>query len=947
MTNSKAAKETIPVILRTRGPYELVSAFRTQVQGERGLGFAKQLPGDKKKYIALGQKSMIDIIDCVAPTKVKSLASLDCCSEVHGRDNFVNIRELLEHLRSYTAVLQISSAKIEEAKGMVDQAESFVKSRCGFWSKAHFRCKDNDGPSCHCRYFTFGKRDPSVPKTAVSTDKCGHNHTGVCKECEVLTDLPLLVDTIWDDVQSNAEGYANQIGESENIKSGKHVLSHMQQIVEQKEYYLLRYFHYIGHQARLCNEADLQVWVAAHLRENPHVIAIDVDWAMKFLSLRYREKMSDFFGKRGIAWFGGRVMWYDPAKDLIQYYFVHQICENDAENGVLSIQCLVTLLNQHRLSHPIEKHTDIILGSDGAGCFEGIDFTARLPYLHLAIQWNVTQHHIGENGGGKDRVDASFGAVKPAIRRYVTQKVGKADIKCPKDLVAVIQAAVPAKTIAWLMSSVRNSIIEPIKTREVTDAGLQSVSLRKFTYDEEGNPLTIECYKQSGMGGPPDSVIKVPALWSTTDVSLIIPIGVPTACESVIVPSAPKECNNLLDAPKECLGVYLTPEQKMEKQKMVDDRRETKRSNLEETITAAALAAKQTSRKFPCDYPNCVRVFKGEKCLSNHTERGDHSSNGSMYCVPAKVIAPSEYSHLSRRDIALNVFKEVMQIETPESAATRSFALDACTIDLEEDSNFVFGWGNRKQLKHPKIKGEILEGIHSMYEWGEQEGNPKLQPTTMQDYLKEVGLHSLLQKMPGNGWLQQLTETHGGIRPYFHASLIPEEFRIKQITNSIGTKKKQAAQDKATPLLNRQYLEDDMVVRLSAIAAELDGHDPVSVKDELIRRGVGTGSISLKKLIPKNLLNLPEDATEKWSFKMKTAICGAVKNVGTNLPVPHAPLIPIQGGDIEDYDDPELAEATRRQEYLEDMERDEGENSEEQDAILRQLYVDRIEQAEG
>ena len=36
---------------------------------------------------------------------------------------------------------------------------------------------------------------------------------------------------------------------------------------------------------------------------NPTFCALKImDWAMKFLQLRYREKQSDWFGKRGLSW---------------------------------------------------------------------------------------------------------------------------------------------------------------------------------------------------------------------------------------------------------------------------------------------------------------------------------------------------------------------------------------------------------------------------------------------------------------------------------------------------------------------------------------------------------------------------------------------------------------------------------------------------------------------
>jgi len=61
-----------------------------------------------------------------------------------------------------------------------------------------------------------------------------------------------------------------------------------------------RYLHYFGHRVRLINEDNWEPWVIAQLKEDPTTFAIECDWAMKYLSVKYREMQSDFFGKRGI-----------------------------------------------------------------------------------------------------------------------------------------------------------------------------------------------------------------------------------------------------------------------------------------------------------------------------------------------------------------------------------------------------------------------------------------------------------------------------------------------------------------------------------------------------------------------------------------------------------------------------------------------------------------------
>ena len=54
------------------------------------------------------------------------------------------------------------------------------------------------------------------------------------------------------------------------------------------------------HVLRSCNQEAAKQKVLSSLDKNSALIVID--WAMKFLQLRHREKQSDWYGKEGIRW---------------------------------------------------------------------------------------------------------------------------------------------------------------------------------------------------------------------------------------------------------------------------------------------------------------------------------------------------------------------------------------------------------------------------------------------------------------------------------------------------------------------------------------------------------------------------------------------------------------------------------------------------------------------
>jgi hypothetical protein len=80
-------------------------------------------------------------------------------------------------------------------------------------------------------------------------------------------------------------------------------------------YHMYRYRYYVGHQAILCNESQTLPSILAKLKANGHMIHLEIDFAMKMLSVQFREAMAEWFAKRGTAWHGSKVTWYDSMSD--------------------------------------------------------------------------------------------------------------------------------------------------------------------------------------------------------------------------------------------------------------------------------------------------------------------------------------------------------------------------------------------------------------------------------------------------------------------------------------------------------------------------------------------------------------------------------------------------------------------------------------------------------
>ena len=121
--------------------------------------------------------------------------------------------------------------------------------------------------------------------------------------------------------------------------------------------------------------------------------------------------------KKGLAWHGCWLTWFDMSLNSLLGYRVNQISEDGKEDSEAAAQCLSLAVNEHHKIFP--QHTKFILDADGAGAFAGIGYFGRIGYLKSTIGVECIEHSIGESGGGKSPLDAGFGTDKYEVRAEV------------------------------------------------------------------------------------------------------------------------------------------------------------------------------------------------------------------------------------------------------------------------------------------------------------------------------------------------------------------------------------------------------------------------------------------------------------------------------------------------------------------------------------------------
>ena len=137
---------------------------------------------------------------------------------------------------------------------------------------------------------------------------------------------------------------------------------------------------------------------------------------MKFLQMKYRERQSDWFAKRGISWQVSTIFFKQGASSDVEiqiYAHLFDCCQQDWF-AVCSI--FENLLKNILASRPLIN--SVFLRSDEAGCYHNNALIASLKEVGLRLDVQVKRYDYSEPAYGKDVCDRILCPMKSLIRCY-------------------------------------------------------------------------------------------------------------------------------------------------------------------------------------------------------------------------------------------------------------------------------------------------------------------------------------------------------------------------------------------------------------------------------------------------------------------------------------------------------------------------------------------------
>ncbi|KAK3736760.1 hypothetical protein QZH41_008000 [Actinostola sp. cb2023] len=356
----------IPAIIRTLIPSRIIAQY-TRLCAQQ-------------QFEPAGERSLFRILEVCSASLQKSLQGLDSVT-ADGTEAFDNMVAIVDTLA-------------ENGAGNDWRKNVEVGLRDGKrYLKTDFKSHVGRDEKCSDHCVTYALSDNTTASYQID---CEHTHDTVCEQC-------INLDKVFEDMSQKMEEVITD--------------------QEQKDRITYEYTESVGaiyawkaHLLRLLNQEEAKQDILFSLDDQECLIIMD--WAMKFLPQRYRERMSDFFGKRGKSWHVSSVITKSDVKYKVEC-FVH-LFESCIQNSFAVASIIENLLTTIKEENPTINKA--YFRSDNAGCYHNGPLLLSLPFIGQRSGIVPQRYDFSDPQAGKDICDRRTASMKAHIRRWINEK---------------------------------------------------------------------------------------------------------------------------------------------------------------------------------------------------------------------------------------------------------------------------------------------------------------------------------------------------------------------------------------------------------------------------------------------------------------------------------------------------------------------------------------------
>ena len=398
---------------------------------------------------------MYRILEVREASQQKSLSGLDNTA-AEGVSAFARLTGIIDELNEVGADKEI----LETMKKRLSNGNNYLKT-----TYKHDCAPKESECADHCWQYSLS--DPTTPELQT---QCSHkSHSLFCNHCE---DMKVLLDEVEAFIRTNSSRlYGDE--QRDGLLYDFH---------DSKNKILAWKCHII----RGVNQECAKQNVLVNLDQNSALVVID--WAMKFEQLRYRERQSDWFAKRGLSWHISSVITRDNQgmTRVLSYAHLFDTCSQDWY-AVTSI--LENHLENIKVDFPnVQK---VFFRSDEAGCYHTSNLIAAVRDVGGGgggrVGITVQRYDFSEPQQGKDICDGVLCPMKAAIRRYCNEGHDILNISEMRE--ALRERLVKGTTVATCTLDITS---QNLKVQKIVNFG----QLHNFQYEKDG----LRTWKAYGIG---------------------------------------------------------------------------------------------------------------------------------------------------------------------------------------------------------------------------------------------------------------------------------------------------------------------------------------------------------------------------------------------------------------------------------------------------------------
>ena len=369
---------TIPNVIRTMVPSRIIKQYVSFCQD---TGFEPA-----------SERTLFRIIEVCAASNQKSLQGLDYFS-TEGAEAFDTLYNAVSVLEENGA----TSIWAMEMKNALRDCKRYLKTDYKSHVGPNEKCLD------HCTNYSLS--DPL--ETAYAKD-CKHRHDTPCSMCTKLDESLLSITKMITSTQVHLTPE-----QQNNLRFDvKHAVESI--------------FCWKAHLIRTVNQEQAKEDILQSLDDNS--IFIVMDWAMKYLPKRYREQMSDFYGKRGKSWHVSCIIY--KSGDSYEVETIVHIFDSCTQDWFSVLSILENLLATIKQEHPSVNVA--YLKSNNAGCYHNGMLLLSLKSMGERTGICIKRYDYSDPQSGKDVCDRKIAPLKGHIQRWINENhdvLSAADMK--------------------------------------------------------------------------------------------------------------------------------------------------------------------------------------------------------------------------------------------------------------------------------------------------------------------------------------------------------------------------------------------------------------------------------------------------------------------------------------------------------------------------------------